>query len=186
MEANNGRPHPDEYNEYYHRYISLVPDGDIIAILDRQIVATAASLAAFTPAQAAWRPAPGEWDACQIVGHLADSERVFAYRALRFARNDATPLAGIDPDGLMAHVDFSQRTLADLAAEFVAVRGATMTLLRSLNTAAWIRTGVADGKPVSVRALAYIIAGHEFHHAADFPRHRTMGDAHAPTHERDT
>ncbi len=174
--VNPGRPGDDEYLPYYGTYIQKVPDGDILAILDRQIDETVAFLSAFTAEQAQWRPAPGEWNVTEIVGHLADSERVFAYRALWFARDARTPLPGMDQEAFMAAVDFPSRPLADVVAEFVAVRRASLTLLRSLDAAAWARGGVADGNPVSVRALAYIIAGHEAHHARDFPRHRAMGE----------
>lgn len=172
--TNPGRPNPEEYNSYYDRYIRLVPEGDIVTLLEQQIEQTAATLAAFTPEQAAWRPAPGEWDARAIVGHLADTERVFAYRALCFARNDPTPLPGMDQEVFMAGANFAQRALPDLAAEFVAVRRATVALLRGMDVTGWARAGVADGNPITVRALAYTIAGHELHHAADFPRHRAM------------
>ncbi len=169
-----GRPHDGEYLPYYAQYIRRVPDGDIIAILDRQIDETVALLSTFTAEQGQWRPAPGEWNAVEIVGHLADTERVFAYRALSFARNDPAPLPGMDPDGFMAGANFADRSLADVVAEFVAVRRASVAFVRSLDAAAWTRSGVADGNPISVRALAYIMAGHELHHARDFPRHHAM------------
>ncbi len=173
--VNPGRPAADEYRPYFDTYISLVPDADIVDFLDAQIVETVASLASFTPAQAEWRPAPEEWNIKEIIGHLADAERVFAYRALWFARNDPTPLPGMDQEVFMAGANFADRTLPDVVAEFAAVRRATVALLRSLDAAAWARGGVADGSPVSVRALAYTIAGHTLHHAKDFPRHRGMG-----------
>jgi hypothetical protein len=174
-DAHPGRPGTDEYVPYYDTYIRLVPDGDLLALLDRQIDETAALLSTFTPEQAAWRPGPGEWNAIEIVGHLSDSERIFAFRAFWFARDGGASLPGMDQNAFMAAVDFASRSLADVVAEFVAVRRASMALLRSLDTAAWARGGVADGNPISVRALAYIIAGHELHHAKDFPRHRAMG-----------
>ncbi len=178
--VHSGRPAAGESSPYYAQYIRLVPDGDIVEILDRQIDGTVATLSSFTAEQAEWRPSPGEWNAVEIVGHLADTERVFAYRALGFARNDPTPLPGIDPDVFMAGANFADRTLPDVVAEYVAVRRATMAFLRSLNAEAWTRVGVADGNPISVRALAYIAAGHELHHAKDFPRHRAMGGEVSP------
>jgi hypothetical protein len=175
--VNPGRPVAGEYRSYFDTYIRLVPDGDIVARLDNQIAETVAALADFTPEQAEWRPAPGEWNAKEIVGHLADSERVFAFRALWFARNDSTPLPGMDQDVFMAGANFAARSLDDVVAEFVAVRRASLALFRSLDAAAWARGGVADGSPLGVRALAYITAGHELHHGKDFPRHRAMGSA---------
>jgi hypothetical protein len=168
--VNPGQPTADEYSPYYGQYIGLVPDGDVIELLDRQIAGTAALLAEYTEAQADWRPAPGEWNAKEIVGHLSDGERLFSYRALRFARNDPTRLTGFDPNVIMAGADFADRPLAEIADEFVAVRRATIALFRSLSAAAWARDGVADGTPVSVRALAYIVAGHELHHRQDLER----------------
>ena len=174
-DAHPGRPDTNEYVPYYDTYIRLVPDGDLLTLLDRQIDETVALLSPLTVEQAAWRPAPGEWNTIEIVGHLADSERVFAFRAFWFARDGGTPLPGMDQNAFMAAVDFASRSLDTVVAEFVAVRRASMALLRSLDAAAWVRGGVADGNPISVRALAYIIAGHELHHAKDFPQHRTMG-----------
>lgn len=172
---NPGRPNAGEYLPYYEQYIRLVPDGDIVELLGRQIAETVAALAPFTEEQTQWRPAPGEWNMKEIVGHVSDTERVFAYRAMCFARNAAAPLPGMDPDEFMASANFSTRTLADVVEEFVAVRRASIALLRSLDPEAWMRSGVADGNPISVRALASIMAGHELHHAKDFPKHRAMG-----------
>jgi hypothetical protein len=174
---NPGRPGDGEYVPFYETYIQKVPEGDLLDILDRQIDETVASLSPFTAEQANWRPAPGEWNVTEIVGHLADAERVFASRAFWFARNGGTPLPGMDQNAFMAAVDFASRPLADVVAEFVAVRRASLALLRSLDAAAWARGGVADGNPISVRALGYIIVGHAAHHARDFPRHRAMGAA---------
>lgn len=162
-----GRPVADEYIPYYGQYIRLVPDGDVVEILAHQIEETTALLAAFTPAQAAWRPAPGEWNALQIVGHLADTERVLAYRALRFARDDATPLPGVDFEAYVPAAGFERRAFADVVAEYAAVRPATVALFRSLDAAAWTRRGLADGQAISVRALAFALAGHELHHLLD-------------------
>ena len=162
------RPAPGEHTPYYGRYIDLVPDGDLVATLVRQGEETAALLTSISPERARRRPAPGEWNAIEIVGHLADVERVLAYRALRIARRDPTPLEGVeDFDGYVAAADFAGRALADVAAEFAAVREASVALFRGLDPAAWARRGTADGNPISVRALGFIIAGHELHHLPD-------------------
>ena len=158
------RPSPDEYAPYHAGYVALVAEGNILELLAGQIKATRGLLAA---APAGFRPTPADWSIAEVVGHLADSERVFAYRALRFARGDATPLPGFDQDHFVAHAGFSQRPLADLLDEFAAVRQGTLILLRSLDEAAWQRQGVANDNAVSVRALAYVMAGHELHHVAD-------------------
>lgn len=169
------RPMADEHIPYYGQYIALVPDGDLVALLARQGVETAALLASFSPAQAHYRPAPGEWNTTEIVGHLADAERVFTYRALRFARQDPQPLEGIDDvEGYVTAAHFAERILADMAAEFAAVRRASVALFRSLDPAAWARVGTADGNPMSVRAIGFIIAGHELHHLPDIRRYRDL------------
>ncbi len=170
------RPAPDECPRYYDTYIDLVPDADLIATLEEQIDATVAELSSFLEEQAQWRPAPGEWSVTEIIGHISDVERSFAYRALCFARNDPTPLPGVDQDVFMREAGFAARSLADVLEELATVRRASITLLKSFDDAAWDRRGTADGNIMSVRALAYVIAGHAIHHALDFPRHRAMGD----------
>jgi DinB superfamily len=172
---NPGHPGSEEYPLYYTDYIRLVPDGDIVTILEQQISETIATLASFSTAQAQWRPTPGEWNVTEIVGHVADIERAFAYRALTFARNDPGPLPGIDPDAFMIDAGFANRSLTDIVQEFVAVRRASVALLHSFDEAAWSRRGIADENAITVRALAYTMAGHERHHALDFPKHRAMG-----------
>ncbi len=167
-----GRPVPGEYLPYYEPYIRRVPDGDIVEILARQIVETAAFFAPFSPEQARWRPAPKEWSVIEIVGHLADSERIFSYRALRIARDDATPLPGADLEAYVPAADFESRTLADVVGDYAAVRQATVALLRGLDAAAWTRMGTADGNAIGVRALAYILAGHETHHVEELRKSR--------------
>jgi uncharacterized damage-inducible protein DinB len=164
MPAADTRPRADEYSPYYHGYVSLVPAGDVVETLERQHAETQALLAGLSDEQGAARYGPGKWSVKELVGHLVDSERVFAYRVLRFARGDRTPLPGFEQDDYVRGGDFDARTLADLAAEFAAVRRATVALLRSLDAAAWARTGAANDAEVSVRALAHIIAGHELHH----------------------
>lgn len=159
------QPPPDEHIPYYTQYIRLVPDGDILAILARQIGETAAFCASFPLEREHQRPAPGEWDAVEVVGHLADSERVLSYRALRIARADPTPLEGVASfDPYVVAGGFAGRALADAMAAFAAVRGATVALFHHLDTEAWARRGTADGNAISVRALAHLMAGHELHH----------------------
>ena len=168
-----GRPTDGEHTPYYGHYIDLVPSGAIIALLEKQIGDSLALLAALTQEQEAWRPAPGEWNTTEIVGHLADTERVLAYRALRIARADQTPMEGVEDFGpYVPAAGFAPRPLAAVAEEFVAVRAATVALFAGLDQAAWTRCGTADGNTFSPRALAYIIAGHESHHLADIRRYR--------------
>ncbi len=158
------RPASDEYAPYYEKYVSLVPDADLVETLERQGAETLALLRGLTEEQGAHRYAPDKWSVKQLVGHVSDGERLFAYRALAIGRGDRAPLPGMDQDVWMAGVDFDARTLASLADEFAAVRAATLHLLRHLSPEAWSRRGTASENEVTVRALAYIIAGHEAHH----------------------
>jgi hypothetical protein len=172
-----GRPEVGDHLPYYDQYIRRVPEGDVVALLASQIEETATFLAPLTAEQAQWRPAPGEWNTVEIVGHLADTERVFSYRALRIARADPTPISGIDFEQYVASADFARRPLADVAEEFVAVRRATVAFFRSLDQAAWGRKGVADGNGINVRSIAFILVGHELHHLADLRRYHGAAEA---------
>jgi hypothetical protein len=158
------RPQAGEYAPYYDRYVSLVRGDDILNTLDQQRRDTMLLLSGRDEEDGDFRYAPDKWSANEVLGHVCDTERVFAYRALRFARADATPVAGFEQDDYVRNGPFAQRPLADLVEDFIAVRRATLSLLRNLDEAAWARRGVANKNEVSVRALAYIIAGHELHH----------------------
>jgi DinB superfamily len=143
------RPNEDEYPPLLGGHVRRVPEGAILAILDAQMATTERVLAAYTSAHAAWRPADGEWNAVEITGHLADIERVHAFRALSVARGHTAPLPGMNPIVYMERAQFAQRPLADVAAEFFAVRGATMAFFRSLDAAAWARTGSVLDAPAA-------------------------------------
>lgn len=158
------RPEANEYIEYYGRYISKVPRGDIVATLDAQGKETLRLLSGLSEAQALHRYAPGKWSVKEVIGHVCDTERVMGYRALRIARGDRTPLPGFDENVYVPAGSFDARSLASLLEELASVRSASVTLFRSLDETASRRMGEANGNPVSVRALAYIIAGHEAHH----------------------
>jgi DinB superfamily len=158
------RPQPGEYASYYERYISLVKGEDILDTLDQQRRQTMLLLCGRDDEDGDFRYAPDKWSAKEVLGHVCDTERIFAYRALRIARADATPMEGFEQDDYVRNGQFTQRPLADLVEDFIAVRRATLSLLRNLDVAAWSRRGIANKNEVSVRALAYIIAGHELHH----------------------
>lgn len=160
------RPGADEYNPYYARYIERVPQGDILQILRTQIEPTAELLLSAPAERHDWAYAPGKWTLKEVVGHLCDVERVMTYRALRFGRADETPVPGFDENAYVPAAGFGARTMESLVAELVAVRQATLALLSGLPAAAWTRVGLANNHPVSVRALACIVAGHELHHRA--------------------
>ncbi len=173
----------DEYAPFYAGYVGHAiaavtgtagAQDDALAHLAAQGERTAALLAGISEARAGFRYAPGKWSLREIVGHLADTERVMAYRALRIGRGDPTPLAAFDQDAYVAAAGFDTRTLADLAGELAAVRRATVALFSHFDAAALARRGTASGKAVSVRALAGIIAGHELHHLAIL-RERYLG-----------
>ena len=159
-----GRPDETEYLPYYGRYIALVPEGEVVASLSAQVDETLALLRGIPESLAGFRYAPGKWSIRELLGHVIDSERIFAYRALRFARNDRTPLPGYDQDDYTANASFEDYPLSELIAEFESVRRATLFLFKHLSEEAWMRRGAANESEVSVRALAYIIAGHELHH----------------------
>ena len=165
-----GRPAADECLPYYFQYIRLVPDGHIVERLERQITESAAFLSGFTPQQARWREAPGEWNILEIVGHLADVERVFGYRALRIARADPVMWTAVEFENYAAAANFQERPLGDVVAEFTAVRAAFIAFLRGLDAAAWQRRGPQEWTTRSVRAIVYAMAGHELHHLADIRR----------------
>jgi hypothetical protein len=161
---NTNRPDETEYIPYFGRYISLVPEGDILEVLSRQIDETLALLRDVPESRGGHRYAPDKWSIKELVGHMIDSERIFSYRALRFARNDQTPLPGFEQDDYIKNGSFDDYPLSELASELESVRRATLFLFRHLNDEAWMRRGLANDSEASVRALAYMIAGHELHH----------------------
>lgn len=158
------RPEAGEYAPYYDRYISLIQDNDILTTLDRQRREMVLLLSGLSEAQGDFRYAPEKWSAKQVLGHVCDTERVFAYRALRIARGDVTPMEGFEQDDYVKNGPFARHTIDEVIEDYIAVRRATISLLRSLEEAAWSRRGVANKNEVTVRALAYTIAGHELHH----------------------
>src|SRR5262245_16671653 len=157
-------PASNEYDRHYATYIDPVAREDVMRQLEVQAQSTPKLLATIPESRAGFRYGPGKWSIRDIIGHLADSERIFAYRALRIARHDTTPLASFDENAYADVAGFDNRTLADIGAEFAAVRAGTMTLFRSMDAETLALTGTASGKPISVRALAFIILGHERHH----------------------
>lgn len=164
LAATIGRPEPGEYAPYYEKYISQITGNDILNTLYEQRRQMLLLLSGRSESDGEIRYAPEKWSVKEVLGHICDTERVFAYRALRIARNDRTPLAGFDENEYVKNASFGRQTLADLIEDFIAVRRATISLFRGFDEAAWIRRGAANNNPVSVRALAYIIAGHELHH----------------------
>ena len=164
MNPRLARPADGEALPYYFTYIRLVPDGDIVATLQAQHAQIHALVGQLSEQIAEGAPAPGEWSIKEVVAHLSDAERLFAFRALWFARGEQAALPGMEPNPWVELSAANARPLADLLAEFDHVRAATLALFANLDAAAWGRGGSASGGHVSVRALAWIIAGHEPHH----------------------
>lgn len=158
------RPEPTEYAEFYGTYVSKVPGNDVLAVLEAQRVQMLQLFAGRSERDGGFRYAPGKWTVKEALGHITDTERIFTYRALRIARGDQTPLPGFEQDDFVKNGAFGERTLAGLAEEFALVRGASIALFRSFPEAAWPRKGTASQKEVTVRALAFITAGHQIHH----------------------
>ncbi len=158
------RPDPAEYAEFYANYISKVPGTDVLGVLESQRLQMLQLFGGRSERDGSFRYAPGKWTVKEVLGHITDTERIFTYRALRIARGDQTPLPGFEQDDFVKNGAFSKRTLAGLAEEFALVRSASLALFRSFPEEAWPRRGVASEKEVTVRALAFITAGHQMHH----------------------
>ena len=158
------RPSQAEFAPFYVGYVSLVPEADVIQVLEGQAADVRLQTRAFIPAREQVRYAEGKWSVREVLGHMTDAERVFGFRAFCFSRGDENPLPGFDENDYVARAGFDRRSLADLVQEFGQLREANLTILRRLDDEAWRRMGTASGKLVSVRALAYIMAGHVRHH----------------------
>lgn len=158
------RPAPGDYAPYAEKYIVLVTGDDILDSLQSQRKQTATLFSGRSERDGNFRYAPGKWSVKEVLGHVADTERIFAYRAMRIARGDQTPLPGFEQDDYVRAARFNERKLQDLVDEYEDVRQASLALFRSLEADTWLRRGVASNNPVTVLALAYLIAGHELHH----------------------
>ena len=158
------RPDATEFSSYYGRYVAAVPEGDIVTVLRRDADEWQSMIAEIPEARGGHRYADGKWSIRQVIGHVSDAERVFSYRAFRIGRGDRTPLASFDQDDYVKTAASDDRTLSSLAVELRAVRESTLALFSSLPDEAWTRVGTASDNKVSVRALAYITAGHAQHH----------------------
>jgi uncharacterized damage-inducible protein DinB len=158
------RPESSEYAPFYHGYVASVPEGDVVALMrssGRELLDTVSSI---PEDRGGFRYGEGKWSIREVLGHMIDAERIFTYRALRIARGDTTPLASFDENEYVKTAGSEARTLASLTRELAAVRDASVLLFESLPDDAWGLRGVASGKEVSLRALAYITTGHAMHH----------------------
>ena len=156
------RPAAGEYAPFYAGYIAAIPDGDLLTLLERE--ESRALLGGLSDEAARRRYAPGKWSVKEVVGHVADTERVMSYRALRFGRGDPTPLAGFEQEDFVRGASWDDIPLTTLLDDLTSVRRATLSLFRGFSDEALARQGTANGTPVTVRALAAIITGHERHH----------------------
>ena len=158
------RPNEKEYSTFYQTYTSKVEGEDAFAALEKAALETVLFFEKIPEEKWNYRYAPGKWSLKESIIHMIDAERVFAYRAMRIARNDQTPLMGFDQDPYIQYYHAVQRSPESIISEYRAVRSASLELFRNLSSEDLLRKGTASDSPVSVRALAYIIAGHEEHH----------------------
>jgi hypothetical protein len=161
-----GFPDPKEYDAFYTGYVQLITESNVLGVLQDQQFEVVELLRGLSEVQAGLRYAPDKWSIKEVIGHLLDTERVFAYRALSIARGETQSLPGFDQDAYVANGGFDGRTVTSLVGEYLHLRGSTIALFEGLEPEAWRRAGTANNVPVTVRALAFITAGHEAHHLA--------------------
>ena len=157
-------PDRSEYSDFYAGYVGRVAGADVLSVLEDQIAETAELLGGLDEEAAGHRYAPAKWSVREVVGHMIDAERVFVYRATAFARADSAPLPGFDENSWVEGADFDNRTLQSLLDELGHLRRSTLAFFAGLEEAAWARRGTANGVELTVRAIAFIVAGHHAHH----------------------
>lgn len=162
----SGRPGPDEYGAFYAGYVERIGDVDIVSTLADQAEELGRLLDRLGPGGGTHRYAAGKWSVAEVIGHLADAERIFGMRATCVARGETTPLPGFDENAYVAEGRFDLRTIDSLRRELELLRGANVAMFGGLAEDRWLRRGTASGSPITVRALAWIIAGHLDHHLA--------------------
>jgi len=160
------RPAPTEYPPYYARYVNVVPDADLLDVLRRQVDETAALVTPLSDRDAEYRYADGKWSIKEVIGHVADVERIFVCRALCFARGEPAALPGFDENEYARHSNAGARTMRSLMDELRSVRAATVAFFAGLDQELLMRRGTANGNEFTVRAIGHIVTGHERHHAA--------------------
>ena len=172
-----GRPSPSEYNAAFERYVKRVPEDDALPALSRQPAEIRAVVGSLSPERASYRYAPGKWTVRELIGHVTDSERVFGYRALCVARGEAAALPAFEEKGYAANAGHDRYDLPDLVEEFEIVRRANVSMLKHMDEKAILRIGTANGLPISVRALAFIMIGHVRHHLGVLAEKYGIGSA---------
>ena len=156
----------EEYASFYEGYINLIPEGNVIEILEQQAEQVQAAFHSLSEEEGNYRYSEGKWSVKEVLGHLTDNERIMSTRLLRIARGDTTPLPGYDQDVFMDGHPFETYSIVDMAEEYTVVRQSTLVMLRHLSPEAWLRKGIANNYTASARAIACVIAGHELHHLA--------------------
>lgn len=162
--AFNERPNDNEYASFFAGYVSLVPETDVLKVLRDQATEYKDFVSSISPEKAGFRYAPEKWSISELLGHIADAERVFSFRAMTFARGDSNALPGFDENAYVRQANFDQASMDDLMLEFLALREGNVRMLSRLNEEAWTRSGISNNNSITVRALAYIMAGHVRHH----------------------
>lgn len=157
-------PQPGEYPPYYEYYIKRVNSNDVLEVLNDQLHDTSDFLKTIPSDRGAYRYADGKWSVKELINHVIDTERILAYRALRFARNDSQPLPGFEENDYARHSNADKRSISDLAEEFKLVRQANLVLFSTFDEPVLKRLGTGNNYHTSVRAILYMIAGHELHH----------------------
>lgn len=158
------RPAPEEYAPFFAGYVGLVPETEVLPVLTAQAAEIRRIAASVPEGRETFRYAPGKWSVRELLGHVGDAERVFGYRAFCISRGETAALPGFDENGYVAESGYDERRLAELAEDFAALRGSNLAVLARLTPQRWSNVGIANGKRVSLRALAYIMAGHVRHH----------------------
>ena len=158
------RPAETDYAPFYANYVSLVPDDDVLSLIEQQSSETQRLISSLDDSRSLYRYAEGKWSVKEVIGHMTDAERVFGYRALCIARGDQNSLPGFDENAYMENANFDAWRLGELAEAYALVRRANIVMFRNFDEEAWNRRGTANNSPITVRALAFILAGHERHH----------------------
>lgn len=158
------RPLTSEYPEYYVPYVDLVPEGDLLTILNEDLNSTIALFEGISNEEGHFRYATDKWSIKEVLGHMTDTERIMSYRLLRIGRGDQSALAGFNENEFVESSQINNQSINDILEDFVATRKATITLIKNMPTEAWGNKGNANNTEVTTRAIAYIIAGHAIHH----------------------
>ncbi|MCL4548975.1 MAG: DinB family protein [Bacteroidetes bacterium] len=158
------RPDQNEYAPYYHQYIKDVPQIDILEYLNQQLDEAVKLFSGVSEEKASFRYATDKWSVKEVLGHIMDSERIFAYRALCISRGEKNSLPGFEQNDYVANANFDKLKLADIVEEFVALRKSNLKMFGNFSDEMWTRKGIANKNEVTVRAIAYVLAGHALHH----------------------